>query len=315
MDQVEGWLMLRGPTGLYETFGLDRRTPLMEAALTNQIEVAKALLKHDPQAQQNLAHKAAPPPPFTEWDAHRGPAQLGPPVGLNAMDRNETTALGLACQEGHVEMVQLLLDHGAQPFVTLVESYRERSNHADAMFRACGSGRIGAVKVLLANLQFLRTPKQRQGCALAACCSGHEAMLQMLLEDGPDPATAIDFHQLLRPATESGKAGVVRVLLSFMDKMDVNRAIFILTQGLRDVVEKFEGGDTEGEGHTEVVGLLLQHGADMQNQNKGGQRQPQAPLGYSLGHGYGDYTSYPDVSCVPSALENKRHASCFPCLT
>jgi hypothetical protein len=122
----------------------------------------------------------------------------------------------------------------------------------------------------------------------------------MLLEDGPDPATALNFRALVKLAMTSGKAGVVRLLLSAMHKMDVNRTIFSLMETLKDAVRTLEDGDAKGDGHTEVVDLLLQHGADMHNQNKECQRQPQGSNGHSLEYDYGDYAPYSDVSSSPA---------------
>lgn len=206
----------------------------MEAALANQIEVAKALLEHDPM--QNVV-----------WD--RAGSQMPRAEGMNAIDASQCTALGLACMAGHMEMVRLLIEHGAQA----VANWRGLAV-GDPIVPACQVGQVAAIRLLWSTFEVLRTPTFWQCHFDIACHNGHEALARLLLEEGPHPPSVPNLAFPFKSAAGQGHMGLVRMLLGMMAGMDVNHLISILTQALCEANK----GRRE-----EVMQLLVEHGADM----------------------------------------------------
>jgi ankyrin repeat protein len=98
------------------------RTGLVQAANTGQIEVVRLLLEK--RAHVDAADKVPPPPPNTSPASVSPPPRLQPRRHLTSAPRtasiprarqNDSTGLLLASQNGHHDVVQLLLDTKADP--------------------------------------------------------------------------------------------------------------------------------------------------------------------------------------------------------
>jgi uncharacterized protein len=79
-----------------------------------------------------------------QGDVKTGIAQLDEGADVNARDCDGDTALMLAAERGHIELVKVLLKNGA-------DVNAENLNGETALMRAAENDRAAAVKILLAH--------------------------------------------------------------------------------------------------------------------------------------------------------------------
>ena len=108
---------------------------------------------------------------------------------------DEMTPLGYACAEGHADIVELLLDHGA-PF-------EENKRHSAVLWTAAYQGHAEVVDLLLQR--FRKTHSSEETARF--------------LSQRPHPKAG---HPILFAAASSGKADVVKVLIDHSVKYDSN---------------------------------------------------------------------------------------------
>ncbi|MFI1959854.1 ankyrin repeat domain-containing protein [Streptomyces althioticus] len=132
-------------------------------------------------------------------------------VGVDAVDREGRSALDLAVQEGHADMVRLLLAAGADP-----EGRAGPYHELTPMTEAAMFGRAAVVEALIdagvsTGAQRVRVPYVP--LVLAATC-GHTDVVDVLLDRGADIEDR-DFkgRSPLEWAVSSGQPAAVRLLL------------------------------------------------------------------------------------------------------
>ena len=176
------------------------------------------------------------------------------PGQIDATRKSGATALLIAAADGHLEILRLLLDHGASPKVSLPKG-------ATPLYMAAQNGRTEVVNELLARSPAQLNTAETGGVTplMIACAKGHLETVKLLL-DQPE----IDVHATrhadgataLFMAAAHGKLKVVQALVSRPDK-------FELAGMTRD--PKVKGGDRWGalpisiaaeNGHEEVVKVL-----------------------------------------------------------
>ncbi|RLN88039.1 hypothetical protein BBJ28_00022566 [Nothophytophthora sp. Chile5] len=171
-------------------------------------------------------------------------------IDVDALSSDQWTALMAASEEGHTDVVELLLTNKASVDTQL-------PNGATALNIACFNGQVGAVRALLASGAAIELADDLGFTALmVASQKGHTDVVELLLANkasidaqGPNGATA------LKIACQNGQVGVVRALLAS------SAAIELATdQGFTALMSASE------EGHTDVVELLLANKASVDTQ-------------------------------------------------
>eukprot|EP01134_Creolimax_fragrantissima_P004973 CFRG4973T1 len=114
---------------------------------------------------------------------------------------DETTALTLACFQGHTEVVALLLSSSANPM----------AEQSIGLRLACYQGKHEVVKSMLEDRRADPTKKNSKSLIMA-CYYGHLEVVKLLLRDGRVDPTACD-SAALQWASENNHAAVVKLLL------------------------------------------------------------------------------------------------------
>ena len=158
--------------------GYQRGTALFEACITNRLDVVSLLLELGAAinyAQQNPLIEACF---LRNMDIVKLFITHG--ADVNIIDNRGRTSLGIACQKGFDELVELLLDNGADMNLT-----SDIPNYKQPIVFAYVRGRISTVKLLLdrgvdVNLTGNVIP------LIVACQQGKIDIVRLLLERGAD---------------------------------------------------------------------------------------------------------------------------------
>ena len=186
-------------------------------------------------------------------------------VNVNVIDPEfgHGTALVAASAKGHVNIVQLLLESGAD--VNLKNG--KSSRYGSALVAASAEGHANIVQLLLesgADVNLKIEELSRYGSAfVAASAEGHANIVQLLLESGADVNLknehSLDYGTALEAASAQGHANIVQLLLE--SGADVN-----LECESRHYLSALVTASAEG--HASIVQLLLESGANVNFKNE-----------------------------------------------
>ncbi|EED11950.1 ankyrin repeat-containing protein, putative [Talaromyces stipitatus ATCC 10500] len=169
---------------------------------------------------------------------------------VDQFDRSGTTALQWACERGHLEIAQLLLEKGAD--VNAQGGY-----YGNALNAAAEGGYLEIVQLLLEKEADVNTQRVEHSNALqAAARGGYLEIVQLLLEKGADVNAQGGYYgNALNAAARGGYLEIFQLLLE--KGADVN------THGIEhgDALQAAARG-----GYLEIVQLLLEKGADVNAQ-------------------------------------------------
>ena len=180
-------------------------------------------------------------------DVERLLSQYGYGIYVNEQNSNGVTALIYASQNGHEEVVKLLLANGADVNI-------QNNNEQTALMYASYYNNENVVKLLLANGADMNTKDSNGVTALViASQNGHEKVVKLLLDKG-----AKDGKTELMRNSEYGDIQNVERLID--GGSDVNE--FSSIKGITALMYASENG------RTDVVKLLLEKGADVNMKNK-----------------------------------------------
>lgn len=210
---------------------------------------------------------------------------LGAKFGdLNAITNDGTTALMFAAQNGHSEVMELLLRNGAN-------LDQQDNNGLSAFMRAAWGGHIAAMELLLANGAVI-DQKSRTGltAVMMAARGGHKAAMRWLFASSAFVVDQRDKNGLTAfiHAAQCGHRSAMNLLLkkgAAMDSADPfgETALILASRNGHKEVIRFlldsgavvdqvcVGGRTAlmgaaGNGHRELVKLLLERGAVIDRQ-------------------------------------------------
>ena len=213
------------------------------------------------------------------------------PKSTKSRSRTFQTALLAASSRGHVSVVSLLLEQGAQ--VKAMTSDREFSNPLQV---ASYYGHLPVVRLLVEKGASIETEGEhgRESSALVTAASeGHIAVVDFLLEVGADLHCGSEVNTPLEAASREGHEPIVRLLLkrgaqvyhqSGLD-LALQNACFQGDKGVvRLVVRQRSSGERrletgglrfrsllrwsfEAKVILELIEMLLEHGADVNAQS------------------------------------------------
>ncbi|KAJ6183623.1 hypothetical protein N7519_004924 [Penicillium mononematosum] len=194
------------------------------------------------------------------------------------------TPLQCAISRGHLNLIQLLLAHGADPkgngdlnndplssaaalgHEDIVRLFLERGvdvntppgSDRSALIAACGKGRIHTAEILLNSGANIDAESQLFGNPLeAAAVAGHWELVTLLLEKGADPnSQESEIEPALQAASASGREDMVQILLNH--HADINRQGGAYGTALIAACIN---------GHEQITRILLDNGANPNSEN------------------------------------------------
>ncbi|CAG9773085.1 unnamed protein product [Ceutorhynchus assimilis] len=174
---------------------------------------------------------------------------------VNAQSTSGNTPLMYACAGGHTDVVKFLLENGAN-----VEDHNE--NGHTPLMEAASAGHVGLAKILLMHGAGINTHSNefKESALTLACYKGHLDMVRFLLEAGADQEHKTDeMHTALMEASMDGHVEVARLLL------DSGAQVNMPTDSFESPLTLAACG-----GHVDLAMLLIERGANIEEVNDEG---------------------------------------------
>lgn len=175
---------------------------------------------------------------------------------------NERFPLVVASRNGHTDVVEYLLDIGADASVRgMVEFDNDQIQGTPPLWAAAAAGHLEIVRLLVekGSADVNQATNTQSTPLRGACYDGHLEIVKYLLEHGADPHIPNRHgHTCLMIAAYRNKIHVVRELLK--TGIDVNCQTERGNSALHDAAES---------GNVDVVNILLDHGAVMMKDVQG----------------------------------------------
>jgi hypothetical protein len=207
---------------------------------------------------------------------------------VNAQGGGYGNALQAASSEGHEEVVQMLLDQGA-------DVNAQGGGYGNALQAASSEGYKKVVQMLLNQGADVNAQGGHYGNALqAALGKGYKEVVKLLLDQGADiNAQGGVYGNTLQAASSEGHKEIVQMLLD--QGADVNAQGGHYGNALQAALEN---------GHKEVVQMLLDQGADVNAQ--GGVYGNTLPAAFRQG-----ISKHPDLTkATPFLRKSKGYFTC-----
>ncbi|XP_071115623.1 ankyrin-1-like [Haliotis cracherodii] len=238
--------------------GCKKRTPVMAAALHGHKEVVELLVVEGADVSlvsergANILHLAS-----QGGDVEVVKYILSQDmVGINSRGWMKRTPVMVAALHGHKEVVELLVSEGAD--VSLVNIVGNNILHT-----ACRAGDVEVVKYVLSQdmVRINSRGWKKRTPVMVAALHGHKEVVELLVGEGADVSLVSERSEnILHLASRGGHVEVVKYVLS-QDKVGINCKEWI---GWTPVML------AAGNGHREVVELLVSKGYSMSLVNKRG---------------------------------------------
>ncbi|KAF5300066.1 hypothetical protein FQA39_LY11258 [Lamprigera yunnana] len=174
---------------------------------------------------------------------------------VNAQSSSGNTPLMYGCAGGHTDVVKFLLEHGAN-----VEDHNE--NGHTPLMEAASAGHVELAKILLMHGAGINTHSNefKESALTLACYKGHLDMVRFLLEAGADQEHKTDeMHTALMEASMDGHVEVARLLL------DSGAQVNMPTDSFESPLTLAACG-----GHVDLAMLLIERGANIEEVNDEG---------------------------------------------
>eukprot|EP00094_Tigriopus_californicus_P009181 TCALIF_08851-PA protein Name:"Similar to Ankrd17 Ankyrin repeat domain-containing protein 17 (Mus musculus)" AED:0.38 eAED:0.38 QI:0/0.53/0.37/0.75/1/1/16/0/2553 len=176
-------------------------------------------------------------------------------ANVNAQSQSGNTPLMHACAGGHEAVVKALLDAGAN-----VEDHNE--NGHTPLMEAASAGHVKVARILLSFGAGINTHSNefKESALTLACYKGHLEMVRFLLDAGADQEHKTDeMHTALMEASMDGHVEVAKLLLDHGAQVNMP-------------ADSFESPLTLAAcgGHVDLAMLLLERGANIEEVNDEG---------------------------------------------
>lgn len=245
-DNDDGWTPLI-LAAAYDNCGYDDNFKEKESE-TKRNETVQLLLRNG--ANINLCDKDETSPLYVACqEGHYSTVQLLLSNGadINVRDNDGSSPLSIACHEGFTSTVQLLMSKGAT--INLLDNDR-----TSPLFLACQEGQLDTVQLLLSNGADINLcDKDRTSPLFIACQEGHFEIVQHLLRYGADINLCDEeTTSPLYIACKEGHESIVKLLLengAEVNLCDENRE--------SPLFKACKNGDND------IVKLLIANGADI----------------------------------------------------
>ncbi len=176
------------------------------------------------------------------------------------------SALMLAAESGHIEVVKLLL--GKRSDVDAVGSM----------------AKVEEMNWLGEPLPPIIDPYQRRTALMLAAEKGHIEVARLLLDAGTTADKGVEWSQSpLTLAVSNGRAEIVRLLLSHKVAANVGTVINVKGRHMATVLEV-----AAMKGHTEIVKALVDNGANVNGRGEIGSEEGKTALIYAAENGHSE---------------------------
>ncbi|XP_076108622.1 uncharacterized protein LOC143076668 [Mytilus galloprovincialis] len=236
---------------LYDT--QNNSTPLIQCCFIGDIDLVAWCLYHC-NSNVNHCHKDGGSPLFIACqEGHTEVVQMliNNKADINkCKDNDGASPLIMACQEGHTEVVQMLINNK-----TDINKCKDNDG-ASPLIMACQEGHTEVVQMLINNKTDINKCKDNDGASplFFACQEGHTEVVQMLINNKADinKCRDNDGASPLIIACQNGHTEVVQMLIN--NKADINKC---KDTGVSPLIIACQ------EGQTEVVQMLINNKADI----------------------------------------------------
>ncbi|KAF8538042.1 ankyrin repeat-containing domain protein [Trichophaea hybrida] len=186
-------------------------------------------------------------------------------------DENQRTPLHIAAEFGHLSIVRLLLQHGADMLLSSWDlAFEERLYPVYGPLSALGSavmnGHADVVELLLGEMDRNGISKDTfSGETLfqMAAAERHTDVVRLFLKSGMDP---VALSWLMRDPIQRGYAEIVEMMIEAGADVEARPSTW---RPLHSVAHK---------GHVDVARVLLEHGAEVDALSHSSHDQPKTPL-------------------------------------
>lgn len=144
-DIVE--VLLKHQSDLMEQDEKNKNTTLMYAIAKGFFDIAEVLIRHGARTEYSEEEKPCVPLHIAcvSGNVEAVNFLLSKNVNIDIKDENKTTSLHYAVRKGHEQVVELLLEHGAD--------FTARNNHDSVLHAAVSSGNIKIAKLILKKIR------------------------------------------------------------------------------------------------------------------------------------------------------------------
>jgi ankyrin repeat protein len=156
------------------------------------------------------------------WAGHLDVVELLLQEGADKDDHSDmSTPLYIASSEGRTEIVKLLLEKKANPNIAGLKDF-------SPLFMACNEGYTQIVELLLKNGAYPNIANSQGTPLFMACHQGYTQIVELLLKNRANPNTAVDNMTPLYNAVANGHHDIVKLLLASGANLNINNSHTLL---------------------------------------------------------------------------------------